>query len=91
MITEQELFNLGWRRFDDHRHDPHYDIQLFPKTFGLTRLSGRLKSNGTFDIFGIQDRNFKTIIEIEELFQVNCFKIDWDLVNRYGTNISLNK
>lgn len=90
MITEKELFGQGWKRFGDHENDPYYKIILEPKVFGLYDLSGNFTDNGNFNIYSIHNRVFTEISQIAELFLINQFEINWDMMERYGSDTLLN-
>ena len=42
MITEQELFEIGFRRYGDEENDPYYKAVLKGDVFGIHFLSGNL-------------------------------------------------
>jgi len=86
MIKEKELFDQGFKRFGDEENDPYYKIILKPKVFGLYDLSGNFTENGNFKIHSIHNRLFTEINQIAELLLVNQFVINWDAMNRYGSD-----
>lgn len=90
MITEQELFEIGFRRYGDEENDPYYKCVLKGDVFGIHFLSGNLNSNGIFEIYSMHNRKFSKISEIDDIFRINRFVIDWDVVNRYGSAVPLN-
>lgn len=89
MITEKDLFRVGFKRFGDEENDPYYKVILEPKVFRLHDLSGMFKEDGKFIIHCIHNRDFTDIKEIEELFSVCKFEIEWSMMARYGSNIPL--
>lgn len=91
MITEKELFDQGWRRYGDEDNDPYYRLILEPKVFGLSDLNGNLNQNGIFTIYSMNNRKFSKISEIENIIKINKFIINWDIVKRYGSDVTINK
>lgn len=90
MITETQLFSLGWKRFGDDENDLYYKIFLKRTVFGLDYLSGNFTENNDFIIYSMHNRVFTDISQIVELFFICRFEINWDLMNRYGSNVPLN-
>jgi hypothetical protein len=89
MITEKQLFEIGFRRYGDEEKDPFYKIVLIGDVFDITQIAGNFNNVGNFIIYSIKDREFKNINEIKEIMNVCRFKVNWNIVNRYGSSTPL--
>ena len=89
MITEEELFEIGFRRYGDDEDDPFYKIVLKGDVFGIPHLSGNLDNNGLFEIYSMHNRQFSEMSELNDVMKINRFNVDWDIVNRYGSSVPL--
>ena len=58
--------------------------------FGLYDLSGNFTEDSNFQIHSIHNRLFTEINQIAELFLINQFVINWDIMARYGSDVPLN-
>ena len=86
LISEKELFNQGWRRYGDEENDLYYKLILDGSVFGLYDLSGNYKENGMFWIYAISKSEYDNITQLKELIEIMGLKINWDIVNRYGSS-----
>jgi hypothetical protein len=89
MITEKELFDIGFRRFGDEEDDPYYKMILEGDVFNITEINGNFDSVGGFMIYSIRDRSFGSVDEIKQIMDICRFKVNWDIMNRYGSSTPL--
>lgn len=81
MISEQQLFDQGWRRYGDNEDDPYYRLILDGSVFGLYALSGNFKGD-SFEIYSMHNRIFNDIKEIDDIININGFKINCGIVKK---------
>lgn len=94
MITEQQLFDIGFRRFGDEENDPYYKVIFSNRIFDVFQLSGNflsyLQGNESIEGFVLFDmgfdRVFTSIDEIKQIIEINGFIINHDLTNKYGSS-----
>jgi len=85
MITEKELFEIGFRRIGDEDNDPFYQVFLDQSVLNIFDISGNFDRNGGFQIYSIKNRTFNEISEIQEIFSACRFQVNWKIMNKYGS------
>jgi len=84
MITEGNLFNLGFKRFGDSEDDPYYKIILNPNNFNLHEISGML-TEGTFTWYSNIMNTYDKFSTLKEIFEINEFTPK-EIMQKYGSN-----